>query len=139
MQDAYKIANESARQVSSWKASSSVLQSGDRVLVRNLAMFFGSEEHRSHWENKVHVVVRRLSNDSPVKFTHLIKDIFAHCLGLYFSLVTICQVPVKLRFQRQKQFHQIHNRYLHHYPRAGCVDSVSENEEPSDSLAQHTI
>ena len=39
---------------------------GDRVLVRNLAKFFGPGELLPHWENKVHVVVRRLSNDNPL-------------------------------------------------------------------------
>ena len=46
----------------------SLIQSADdRVLDRiNLAKFFGSGELRSHWENKVHIVVTRLSSDRPV-------------------------------------------------------------------------
>ena len=116
MQDACKIANGNANQASSRKAISSVLQSGDRLLVRNLAKFSGSGELRSYGEHKVCVVVRHLSSDSQyIKFAHLIKDIFAHCIGIYSSLVTVCQFPVKLRFQRQNRFHQIHNRYLHHH------------------------
>ena len=50
------------------------------------------------------------------------RHFFSHCIGIYSSIVTICQFPLKLRFQRQKLFHPMHNRYLHqHLPESRTV------------------
>ena len=73
MKEADEIADANARKASSkakecydQRANSSVLQPGDRVLVRNLLKFFGPGKLRSHWEDKIHVIVRCLSEDIPV-------------------------------------------------------------------------
>jgi hypothetical protein len=74
MEEAYRLARDNIRKASS-KAkdhydkripSSSVLESGDRVLVRNLSERGGPGKLRSFWEDKIYMVVRRVADDSPM-------------------------------------------------------------------------
>lgn len=48
------------------KVKSSVLQLGDRVLIRNMTPRGGPGKLRNHWEDVVHTVVRQVNNDIPV-------------------------------------------------------------------------
>ena len=73
MFEAYKFANEKSSQsrakgkkLYDRRIRSSELRSGDRVLVRNLSKRDKPCKLRSHWEDKIHAVVTRRGEDSPV-------------------------------------------------------------------------
>jgi len=69
MTEAYQLSQQRSQQVQTRnkkmydrKASATVLQPGDRVLVRNLTPRGGPGKLRAHWEEKVHVVVKKLDS-----------------------------------------------------------------------------
>ena len=73
MTEAYELAGKKSNEVGTRAKQrydrfvrSSVLLPGDRVLVRNLSERGGPGKLRSHWEDRVHVVVSRKGDDSPV-------------------------------------------------------------------------
>lgn len=73
MEEAYGIARENAQKAGlrskkfyNSKVKSSVLQPGDRVLVRNMTPRGGPGKLRNHWEDIVHVVVRQVNENVPV-------------------------------------------------------------------------
>lgn len=73
MQEAYtRAARASEKEASSRqrrhsnKIQAAVLWPGDRVLVKNLSERGGPGKLRSYWEDMVHVVIKRMGNDSPV-------------------------------------------------------------------------
>lgn len=73
MRQAYEIASKTAAREAlrgktgyDKRVHGTDLQPGGRVLVRNLSERGGPGKLRSYWESKVHVVLKRRSNDSPV-------------------------------------------------------------------------
>ena len=73
MTEAYELASKKSSEIGARAKQrydrfvrSSVLLPGDRVLVRNLSERGGAGKLRSHWEDRVHVVVSRKGDDSPV-------------------------------------------------------------------------
>ena len=73
MEEAYRIATKAAqtraaqgKQQYDKKVRSSVLEPGDRVLVKNLTPCGGPGKLRSYWEQQVYKVISRMGVDSPV-------------------------------------------------------------------------
>ncbi|KAL7883023.1 hypothetical protein SRHO_G00006810 [Serrasalmus rhombeus] len=73
MQEAYEVTQENAKKSAERgkrnhdkKSRSSVLQEGDRVLVRNLTPRGGTGKLRNHWEDRIHKVVRQVNKDLPI-------------------------------------------------------------------------
>ena len=73
MIEAYQIASkralssqERSKQTYDKHVRHTVLEPGDRVLVRNMRERGGPGKLRSHWEHKVYKVIKRMGEDSPV-------------------------------------------------------------------------
>ena len=73
MTEAYELAGKKSKEVGTRAKQrydrfvrSSLLLPGDRVLVRNLSERGGPGKLQSHWEKRIHIVVSRQSEDSPV-------------------------------------------------------------------------
>lgn len=73
MEEAYAIANENAQKAAERskryydsKVRSSVLQPGERVLVKNLTPRGGPDKLCDFWEDIVHTVVRQMGSDLPI-------------------------------------------------------------------------
>ena len=73
MEEAYLIAERQAakstergKKYHDQKAHSTVLQPGDRVLIRNVGRHLGPGKLRSYWEDNVYIVVGRKGEHSPV-------------------------------------------------------------------------
>lgn len=73
MKEAYEIARESVKKSGERskknydrKLRSTVLTPGDRVLVRNLTPRGGTGKLRNHWEDAIHIVVKRIKEDLPI-------------------------------------------------------------------------
>lgn len=117
MQDAYRMAQEKASKAAG-KAKrhydkglrSAGLKPGDRVLVRNLSERGGPGKLRAYWEDVIHVVVRRMGEDSPVyevkpesgigRHRVLHRNLLFQCDELPIEAVK--QEPVKPRKKRCK-------------------------------------
>ena len=73
MQEAYEIARKNTKKAADHnkkqhdkKTRSTVLQQGDRVLVRNLSERGGPGKLRAYWEDEIHIVIRHFGDNSPV-------------------------------------------------------------------------
>lgn len=73
MEEAYAIANKNAQKAAErskkyydTKVRSSVLQSGERVLIKNLTPRGGPGKLRNYWEDRVHTVVRQMGSALPI-------------------------------------------------------------------------
>lgn len=73
MEEAYAIANEHTKKAAEKskrhydsKVRSSVLQPGERVLVKNLTPRGGPGKLRDYWEDTIHTVVRQMGPDLPI-------------------------------------------------------------------------
>ena len=87
-----KARGERAKVYYDHKVGSSVLQSGDRVLNKNLSERGGPQKLQSIWEEKIYLVVKQKAPDSLAYEleTNLEKDIQGHYTGTCYSVVVTC-------------------------------------------------
>jgi transposase InsO family protein len=137
MKEAYKIATENSAKSSAKgkkhydsRLMSAVLRQGDRVLVKNLLEKGGPGKLRSFWEKDVYVVLRRVSNDSPVyevrrengkgRIRRLHRNLLLQCNSLPIEKPT---VSGDSRKKRQKACSSVPGKLI-----SDSIDSESEIE-----------
>ena len=103
MQEAYALANEHSakslakgRDYHDRKATFTRLKPGDWVLVHNLTPRGGPEKLWSFWEDKVHIVIGRKGDNSPVYDVQKESDPNAKVRTLHRNLLLPCDfLPVE--------------------------------------------
>ena len=97
MQEAYALANERSvkslakgRDYHDRKATFTGLKPGDRVLVRNLTLRGSPGKLRSFWEDKMHIVIGRKGDNSPVYDVQKESDPNAKVRTLHRNLLLPC-------------------------------------------------
>ena len=111
MREAYQIASkralssqERSKQTYDKRVRHTVLEPGDRVLVRNLRERGGPGKLRSYWENKVYKVVKRMGEDSPVYQVTLESTPSSKPRVLHRNLMLPCDdLPVEQPKPKQKR------------------------------------
>lgn len=136
MQEAYEITKNSAKKSAERgkrnhdrKVRSSELEPGDRVLVRNLTPRGGTGKLRSHWEETIHKVVRRVNKDAPVYEVVPEQGKGRDSRILHRNLLLPCdhlplEVPLKVARPRRKHSKQTNE---------GKTNIQQEDDSSSDS------
>ena len=133
MREAYSLAQqnskkstEKSKRLYDRKTHSTLLEPGDHVLVRNMTPRGGPGKLRAFWEDKVHKVVKRLAEDSPVYIVEPVNG-QSTCRTLHRNMLLPCNqfseeeqtseaVPTSKKGTRQKpgkttQHSQQHDDY----------------------------
>ena len=110
-----------------------VLEPGDRVLVCNLREVGGPGKLRSHWEDKIHFVMKKLDVDSPVcqVLPKGVKDI-TPCTLHRILLLPCDDLPMEAPvLPRRKRASQGNNRAKR--------SNQADNQQPSDQDGEDII
>ena len=138
MTEAYEIAskrsnnsNAQSKNLYDKRVRSSVLEPGDRVLVRNLSQRGGPGKLRSFWEPNVHRVLKRVG-DSPVYQIVLERDPSSKIRTLHRNLLLPCdELPLedpKQSDQKQQRRKKETTRRANQVKPQQLDDSDSEDE-----------
>ena len=137
MREAYQLASKRSRDLQHQSkqqydrpARSSVLEPENRVLVRNLNENGGPGKLRSHWEQDIYRIVKRVSEDSPVYQVVPERNPNGRMRTLHRNLLLPCD---ELPFE---PIQQLEPKRLHKSPKIPePVDDGSNHEQLQEELS----
>ena len=137
MSDAYQLAQEKAikqaaknKHLYDRRVNTSQLEPGDRVLVRNLSQRGGPGKLRSHWEERVHVVIKQ-KGSLPV-YEVQSEDQRGPKRRPHRNLLLPCELlPLEIPVPDSKESEPVTPAPVHHDP-IGDADSDNSSSDSED-------
>ena len=117
------------------KVRSTVLQEGDRVLVRNLTERGGPSKLRSFWEKEIHRVVKRLGDHSPVYQLVSERDPKSKVRTLHRNLLLPCDdLPFENLEMTQRKNRPNQRKRQRHVPYVSNEKAANSEPESDDEI-----
>lgn len=140
MREAYEITRENAKKSAERgkrhydnKVRSSVLEKGDRVLVRNMTPRGGTGKLRSHWEDCIYKVVRQVNKDLPIYEVVPEQGKGRDSRILHRNLLLPCNhLPLEVPLKVAKRSKKNSSRKDKEHDSAAQLESSSDDEDDLD-------